>query len=137
MKKLFFNLLYLAGITNFVAWYNRRRTVFLCYHGVTKRGGRPATDPTGLHVNHRRFADQLDYLSRRYNIISLRDYLSARAEGRQLPNYSLVLSFDDGFRNFRSVALPLLVARGIPATVFLITGNADHQPEPDSDNSWR
>ena len=137
MKKLFFGLLYWAGITRFAAWYNRRRIVFVCYHGVTKRDRRRATDPTGLHVNHRRFADQLDYLSRRYNIISLRDYLSARAEGRQLPDYSLVLTFDDGFRNFLSVALPLLVARGIPATVFLITGNADHQPESNSDNSWR
>lgn len=137
MKKLFFNLLYWAGISSIAAWYNRRRIVFLCYHGVTKRDRRPATDPTGLHVNHRRFADQLDYLSRRYHIISLQDYLSARAEGRELPNYSLVLSFDDGFRNFRSVALPLLVARGIPATVFLITGNAAHQPEANADNSWR
>ena len=137
MKKLFFGLLYWAGITRFAAWYNRRRIVFVCYHGVTKRDRRRATDPTGLHVNHRRFADQLDYLSRRYNIISLRDYLSARAEGRQLPDYSLVLTFDDGFRNFLSVALPLLVARGIPATVFLITGNADHKPESNSENSWR
>jgi peptidoglycan/xylan/chitin deacetylase (PgdA/CDA1 family) len=137
MKKLFFNLLYWAGISSFAAWYNRRRIVFLCYHGVTRRDRRRATDPTGLHVNHRRFAEQLDYLSRRYNIISLRDYLSARADGRPLPNYSLVLTFDDGFRNFRSVALPLLVARGLPATVFLITGNADHNSEVNLADSWR
>src|SRR5262245_55821603 len=118
MKKLVFRLLYAAGIPKFAAWYHRRRIIFVCYHGVTKRDRRWATDPTGLQVNHRRFAEQLDYLSRRYNIISLQEYLSARADRRRLPNYSMVLTFDDGFRNFRTVALPLLVARRIPVTVF-------------------
>ena len=125
MKKLAFALFYLTGLTRLAAWRHRKRVVFLCYHGVTERPERSSSDPTGLHVNHHRFAAQLDFLARRYHFISLAEYLQARRAGRPLPDYSLVLTFDDGFRNFLTVAAPLLAARRIPSTVFLITGNAD------------
>jgi peptidoglycan/xylan/chitin deacetylase (PgdA/CDA1 family) len=142
MKKFAFALLYLTGFTRLAAWRNRKRVVFLCYHGVTGRARRSPKDPTGLHVNHQRFAAQLDFLARHYNFISLDEYLQARHAGRSLPDYSLVLTFDDGFRNFLTVAAPLLAARRIPTTVFLITGNADCDEvretawEPRDDSSY-
>ena len=142
MKKLAFALLYLTGLTRFAAWRNRKRVVFLCYHGVTERYQRSPTDPTGLHVNHHRFAAQLDFLARHYHFLSLDEYVEARRTGRRLPDYSLLLTFDDGFRNFLTVAAPLLAAQRIPATVFLITGNADSEEvrrdtwEPRDDSSY-
>jgi peptidoglycan/xylan/chitin deacetylase (PgdA/CDA1 family) len=136
MKKLLFALLYTLGLTRFAAWWNRRRVVFLCYHGVTKRSHRSSADPKGLHVNHRRFAAQLDFLLKRYHIISLNDYLLARRDGRRLPDYSLLLTFDDGFRNFLTAAAPLLAERSIPATVFLITGNADDRGDTELGSTW-
>ena len=137
MKKLAFALLYLTGLTRLAAWCHRRRVVFLCYHGVTERSRRNPLDPTGLHVNHHRFAAQLDFLARRYHFISLEEYLQARREGRRLPDYSLLLTFDDGFRNFLTVAAPLLSARRIPATVFLITGNAESLSDEMHDRTWQ
>jgi peptidoglycan/xylan/chitin deacetylase (PgdA/CDA1 family) len=111
--------------------------MFLCYHGVTKQVTRSPTDPTGLHVNHRRFVAQLDFLVRHYHIISLQEYLTARRHGHRLPNYSLVLTFDDGFRNFFTAAAPLLAARGLPATVFLITDKAYGATEVNGNGGWR
>ena len=137
MKRVVFTLLYLAGVTRFAAWWNRKRVIFVCYHGVTKSAQRSPTDTTGLHVNHRRFANQLDFLAKRYAFISLGEYLSARQDGRRLPDYSILLTFDDGFRNFLTAAAPLLTARRIPATVFLITGHADFRSSAIGDTSWR
>jgi len=137
MKRLAFALLFLTGLTGLGAWYYRRRVIFVCYHGVTEQSERSRTDPTGLHVNHQRFAAQLDFLARRYHFISLDEYLQARNGGRQLPDYSLLLTFDDGFRNFLTVAAPILSARHIPATVFLITGNADAITEEVHDTKWK
>ena len=147
MKKLAFALFYLTGLTRLAAWCHRKRVVFLCYHGVTERPQRSPTDSTGLHVNRQRFVAQLDFLVRRYHFVSLEEYLQASQAGRRLPNYSLLLTFDDGFRNFLTVAAPLLSARQIPATVFLITGNAEStsnempetwQPRDDTTYlSWR
>ena len=121
MKKLLFALLYYAGATRFATWWHRNRVVFLCYHGVTKRDSGSADDPKGLHVNYRRFLKHLTFLQRHYRIISLDEYLLAKAGRLSLLPYSLVLTFDDGFRNFLTVAAPILAERNLPATVFLIT----------------
>src|SRR2546430_8313088 len=121
MKKLLFALLHAIGVTRFAAWFHRRRVVFLCYHGVTKRPTRSPKDPKGLHVNLQRFTAQLDFLQRHYQVVSLIDYISARNGGPKLPPRSAVLTFDDGFRNFLTVAAPILTAREITATGFLIT----------------
>lgn len=124
MKKRLFALFYALGFTTFAAWYHRKRIIFLCYHGVTKRPTRSESDPKGLHVSERRFAEHLDFLERRYHVISLTDYINARVSCKPLPPYCVVLTFDDGFRNFLTVAAPALAARHFPATVFLITDKA-------------
>ena len=121
MKKLLFALLYAAGVTRFAAWWNRQRVVILNYHGVTERLPLNSDESDGLHVSRDRFVEQLSFLQRNYRIISLSEYLRARREGRPLPPYSAILTFDDGFRNFLTVAAPLLSERNIPAAMFLIT----------------
>lgn len=136
MKKILFAVLYRLGVTKFAAWWNRNRVIFLCYHGVTEQPGRGSADPKGLHVNHLRFAAHLDFLQHHYNIISLSDYLGTHNSGRSLRRYSVVLTFDDGFRNFLTVAAPLLAERKIPATVFLITDNPAEEKEGNQSLAW-
>ena len=136
MKKSLFALLHATRVTRFAAWWNRRRAIFLCYHGVTERPSRSPEDTKGLHVNHRRFVAQLDFLERRYHVISLREYLQANRDGRSLPDYSAVLTFDDGFRNFFTVAAPLLAARAMPATVYLITDKAGEESDINLSRKW-
>jgi peptidoglycan/xylan/chitin deacetylase (PgdA/CDA1 family) len=137
MKKRLFALFYALGFTTFAAWYHRKRTIFLCYHGVTKRPIRSESDPKGLHVNERRFAEHLDFLERHYHVISLPDYINARVGCKRLPQYCVVLTFDDGFRNFLTVAAPALAARHFPATVFLITDRASEETKkPDFTLNW-
>ncbi len=136
MKKFLFALLHSVGLTTFVAWWYRKRVVFLCYHGVTRRPTRSPEDPKGLHVNAHRFAMHLDFLQRHYRIIPLRQYIEAHLGGRSLPDYSLVLTFDDGFRNFLTVAAPMLAARNLPAMVFLITDRAGAESSNHLPSSW-
>lgn len=121
LKKLAFQFLYWSGVVRFVAWLNRRRVVVLCYHGVTQRSSRAPTDRFGLHVREDRFHQQLEYLLRNYRVISFRDYLQARTEGRALPDYSAVITFDDGYRNFYTAAAQLLESYQMPALMFLIS----------------
>jgi peptidoglycan/xylan/chitin deacetylase (PgdA/CDA1 family) len=121
MKRIAFTIFHALGLTRLAAWWNRRRVVILCYHGVTERTERSPRDPLGLHLRHERFSAHLDYLQRHYHVISLRDYMKARLEGRALPDYSVVLTFDDGYRNFLTAAAPRLAERKMPASVFIIT----------------
>ncbi len=136
MKKVLFALLYRLGVTRLAAWYHRKRVTFLCYHGVSERPGGRAHDPIALHVSRLRFAVHLDFLQRNYNVVSLSDYLFAYQEGQSLGNYSVVLTFDDGFRNFLTVAAPLLAERSLPATVFLITDEANQEDNGERPSTW-
>ena len=103
------------------AWLNRRNVVVLCFHGVTKRSERHPEDRFGLQVREDRFLRHLEYLQRHYRVISFRDYLRAREGKSQLPDYSAVITFDDGHRNFYTAAAPLLENHGMPALMFLIS----------------
>ncbi|MGZ5435788.1 MAG: polysaccharide deacetylase family protein [Pyrinomonadaceae bacterium] len=93
----------------------------LCYHGVTQRTSRAAADRFGLHVREDRFRKQLEYLSHNFRVISFRDYLRARNENLKLPNYSALITFDDGHRNFYTTAAPLLESYNMRAVMFLIS----------------
>jgi peptidoglycan/xylan/chitin deacetylase (PgdA/CDA1 family) len=136
MKTFLFALFHSTGMTRLCAWLLRRRVVFLCYHGVTRLPSRSPEDPKGLHVNARRFAKHLDYLQSRYHVIPLREYIEAHNQGRTLPDYSVVLTFDDGFRNFLTVAAPMLAERKLPATVFLITDRAGEKFDRERETTW-
>lgn len=51
------------------------------------------------------------------------DTAAAALSGRApMPRRAVVLTFDDGCRNFRDHALPVLEAHGFPATVYAIAG---------------
>ncbi|HEX8098147.1 MAG TPA: polysaccharide deacetylase family protein, partial [Pyrinomonadaceae bacterium] len=60
-----------------------------------------------------------------------------RQEGRRMPDYSVVLTFDDGFRNFLTAALPRLKERAMPATVFLITDKLGEAEGGETADGWR
>lgn len=135
MKKILFAVLRGAGVTRLAAWWHRDRTVFLCYHSVTK-WPRPSRDELNLHVPLAVFVKHLDYLQSHCRVVSLGDYLAARESGRRLPDYAAVLTFDDGMRNFLTVVAPLMKERGLAATVFVITEKASERDNTRFDSEW-
>lgn len=120
MKKLLFAVLYYLRVSRLAAWWHRQQVVILCYHSITMLDKYP-DELRQQYLPRRRFETHLDHLQKRYNVISLQDYLTARREGRALPPYSVVLTFDDGMRNFLTVVAPLLAERSFPATNFIVT----------------
>ena len=67
------------------------------------------------------FDEQLRYLTRHYEPLSLADLVETIAAGLRPPAKSFVLTFDDGFRDNYEHALPLLEKYEVPATVFAVT----------------
>jgi peptidoglycan/xylan/chitin deacetylase (PgdA/CDA1 family) len=67
------------------------------------------------------FAAQMAALHRaRYRTISLGDWISAMALREPLPGEPVILTFDDGYRDFLTAAMPVLRIHGFSATVFLV-----------------
>jgi peptidoglycan/xylan/chitin deacetylase (PgdA/CDA1 family) len=98
----------------------RRRSVMLGYHGVAE--SRLRDDMSLLQVSPRRFRAQVELLvAAGFSFVTVAEL--ARRAGGGVPEPGLAaITFDDGMRNNRSVALPILQEYGIPATVYVTIG---------------
>lgn len=67
-------------------------------------------------------AEQLDYLSRHYQFLPLSKLLDCYERHQSIPPNSVVITFDDGFRDNFTNAYPILQQYHVPAAVFLATG---------------
>ncbi|MEL7338868.1 MAG: polysaccharide deacetylase family protein [Bacteroidota bacterium] len=106
-------------------WFFRASSLgylILCYHGVYHRSSMPFN---GRHIRTSVFEKHLRYFRRHFDILSLDDVFVRVEEGRFAQRPTLALSFDDGYRNNLTYALPLLARYEVPATLFAITGILD------------
>lgn len=91
----------------------------LTYHAVTP-GAPPLDDWCFLPA--RRFSAQMAFLHRfRFNIVPLKEAVDALAAGK-LQRRTVAITFDDGYMNNVTTALPILERYGFPATVFVVSG---------------
>ncbi|MBB2911151.1 peptidoglycan/xylan/chitin deacetylase (PgdA/CDA1 family) [Streptosporangium becharense] len=98
------------------------RVPILMYHSVSAR---PNAETKPLAVHPSAFADQLAYLADRgFTPLTVADLVATlhKNNDRSLPERPIVLTFDDGYADFHSEALPVLERHGFPSTVFLTSG---------------
>lgn len=82
-----------------------------------------------LGVKAEEFAKQLQLLTSHFHCLSLPDALQRWKDGT-LPARAAVITFDDGYRDNLTHALPLLEQFGVPATIYVTTGLVDRAYEP-------
>jgi len=97
-----------------LALLGRARVVVLYYHRIGT--------PDVLTKSASEFRLDLDYLRRRYQCISLAELCGTIRSNAPLRHRSVVITFDDGYRDNFLEAAPLLKAAGLPATFFVATG---------------
>lgn len=111
---------------NLSMWAANPHTVAVFYHTICKQP--PA------HIKHLyttltpiQFEKDLDFLLKHFEPIGLKDYIAQPTPSKG-SKPRLLLSFDDGFREIKTIASPILHAKGIPATAFInpdFVGNND------------
>ncbi|WP_083856566.1 polysaccharide deacetylase family protein [Nitrolancea hollandica] len=98
----------------------------LMYHYVRPDPGNGDTIGQDLSVTPDNFADQLNYLAEHhFTTMTMEELADVRAKRRALPPNPIVLTFDDGYRDFYTYAWPLLREHGFKATSFIITNVVD------------
>ena len=96
--------------------YRRRSTLILAYHNVVPAGVEIGGDGS-LHLPVARFAAQLDLLGETHDVVPLSVVLDDPAGRGRRPR--AVITFDDAYRGAVTAGVDELVARGMPATIFV------------------
>ena len=89
----------------------------LVYHSISAP---PEPMPAEIDISPQRFAQQLRWLSRSGRVVPLVETLRAKKSSRLV-----AITFDDGYRDNLTVALPLLEKFQLPMTLFVTAGFVD------------
>jgi peptidoglycan/xylan/chitin deacetylase (PgdA/CDA1 family) len=118
----------LAGIWPFSALAKSmgQRLIAPFYHAVS--------DQPLPHIRHlyqlktvRQFEDDLDFLLRHYTPVDFHQLPAIVENKRKVPGKPpMLLSFDDGLREFYDPIAPILLRKGIPAICFINSGFLDN-----------
>jgi peptidoglycan/xylan/chitin deacetylase (PgdA/CDA1 family) len=103
-------LFHRAGGLQLVRRKNRHAARILMYHRFS--------DPAALET-------QCIHLKKHYELLSMLELSEHLQSGRAFPPNTVVITVDDGYRDFLKVAFPILSTYDIPVTVFLVTDFLD------------
>jgi len=119
MKKRIVSIIVIIGLFSGLGVYLDRvySVPVLMYHNIAC-----GQKQSRLDVNPKSFERQMRFLKEQgYNVLALGDYLQMIKEGKKPQKKSVVITFDDGYRNNYSDAYPILKKYKIPATIFVVT----------------
>jgi peptidoglycan/xylan/chitin deacetylase (PgdA/CDA1 family) len=119
-------LFHATGLGRFFLKRGRRRgrIPILLYHSIGEATEAAVSHTCfmamGLVVENRRFEAQMNYLSHNATVLGLDEVAASLRNGNQLPSDSVVLTFDDGFRDAFTAVVPILRTYRFRATFFPI-----------------
>ncbi|MBF0351733.1 MAG: polysaccharide deacetylase family protein [SAR324 cluster bacterium] len=99
----------------------RGKLAILMYHRVLPLEQMdPLNDPNrDLAVSTQLFEEQIQFITNHYPVISM-NAVPAHMENPEAP-FSIVITFDDGYRDNLLYALPILQKYKVPATIYIAT----------------
>lgn len=90
----------------------------LTYHRVVNEDPTRTVDPKRIAVSAAQFRSHLLMLRRLgYYSFPLNQYSALLAEGKSVSPWSIAITFDDGYEEMITLALPILKDTGFTATV--------------------
>ncbi len=92
----------------------------LLYHSIAQNS---APEFSRWIVHPDSFAQQMAFLQEQaYTPLTVTQFVTAINDKKSLPERPVIVTFDDGFADFYTGALPILKQFGFPATLYITTG---------------
>lgn len=117
-RSIVFPIINALGVDKLLLARSSKKGLIINYHGVTDIIGNRFNN---RHMNVTDFEKSVVYLKANFNIVSLKDLFEVHSAGKQFAKKTVALTFDDGYINNFSQALPILKKHNIPATFYLIS----------------
>lgn len=105
----------------------------LTYHRVDEPDAQPALRPNLLSATPAGFEEQMRYVAARFHVVAIPEVIAACHGGPPLPPRSVLITFDDAYRDFAEHAWPILRRHDLPVVLFVPTAYPD---QPDRSFWW-
>lgn len=112
-RKIIAPLLFKSRIPELLAHFSKNSNLILNYHGVVNKLD------TSISKNHLFLGDfekQIKYFQKKFTILPIEEIIKKKTKSK-----TIGLTFDDGYLNNLTNALPILESLNAPATVFVTT----------------
>jgi peptidoglycan/xylan/chitin deacetylase (PgdA/CDA1 family) len=120
-------MFYYTGLTALVIRWNQRRgfVPIVVYHSVrdeqqVMKNSR-AVDLAGMSISSACFDEQIKTFKEFFISQTLEEYLNLRNEDKKKAAQSVILTFDDGFLDNYTTAVPIMEKYGLRGTFFLLS----------------
>lgn len=130
LKKIFLAFIYTSGLNALYSLFLPKGRIYLLgYHSITsleRKGSTRAEAYRHLSVELEMFKKQILWLrGNGYAFLTLEDLLKIKNGQNPVPDKSVLIYFDDGYRDNYLNAYPFLKEQRIPAMIFLATDLID------------
>lgn len=121
LKPLIISSLYHLKFFDILRQFQKKRVIILMYHRFSQK-------PEPFKIQQSIFENQIKFLKKKYNFISLKHYSEVlNGQRDDLPDNPMIITIDDGYLDNYTVAYPILKKHSIPATIFLTTDFITHK----------
>lgn len=121
LKPLIISSLYHLKFFDILRQFQKKRVIILMYHRFSQK-------PEPFKIQQSIFENQIKFLKKKYNFISLKHYSEVLNEKRDdLPDNPIIITIDDGYKDNYTFAYPILKKYSIPATIFLTIDFITHK----------
>lgn len=127
----------LSGRISSLENQQRDALTILCYHRVLPQDRRQQYFDPGLVVTPDTFEAHCKALSRHFNVITLKEGLAAWQQGLESSKPRAAITFDDGYRDNETYAVPILAKYGLRATFYVVSGLVGSEERPWYDRAGR
>lgn len=117
-RKLVFPFLLKIRFERLLRSFKRSKHIILNFHGVTNIQGNRFNN---RHLDSQEFEKMIIYLKLNYNIVPLNELFDIYRNKTNSGKKTIAITFDDGYLNNFTVALPILKKHQVPATFYLIS----------------
>lgn len=131
MKRQLKRLLLRSRVPQAVASVGPRRVVILRYHSI-QPVPHDWENTIGEGIIHSKalFAQQMELISYRFNIVTMDDIALWLQGAALLPRRAVAITFDDGFADNHESAAPILAQYGLRAAFYITTGSVQDGTAP-------